>query len=164
MKFLFIMEEVIPIAMIFRESDTIEKDELPISKGADWYLNLLATPNRIFGENVLVAAHMSDKWPETSEKVLVLKFEDRVSHIYQATFPTFGGSIGMRPLRSVEPYWYEQIKENFLFPPAGVFANPPSATKGALFPKPRPLRGVTSARKEILFLSSEEYVGSSQES
>ncbi|KAM0038076.1 hypothetical protein Hdeb2414_s0013g00410641 [Helianthus debilis subsp. tardiflorus] len=32
-KFFFIREEVIPIAMIFRESDTIEKEELPIPKG-----------------------------------------------------------------------------------------------------------------------------------
>ncbi|KAJ0863995.1 hypothetical protein HanPSC8_Chr12g0536541 [Helianthus annuus] len=149
--------------MIFRESDTIEKEELPIPKGADWYLNLLATPNRIFGENVLVAAHMSDKWPETSEEVPVLKFEDREAHLYQAAFPTFGGSMGARPLRSGEPYWCEQIKGNFLFHPAGVFTNPPYATEGVLLHKPRPLRGVHSAGKEILFLSSEESVGSSQE-
>ncbi|KAJ0790232.1 hypothetical protein HanPI659440_Chr05g0213111 [Helianthus annuus] len=55
-KFFFIREEVIPIAMIFRESDTIEKEELAIPKVADCYLKLTATPNRIFGENVLVAA------------------------------------------------------------------------------------------------------------
>ncbi|KAM0067681.1 hypothetical protein Hdeb2414_s0002g00064131 [Helianthus debilis subsp. tardiflorus] len=105
MKFFFIREEVIPIAMVFRESDTIEKEELPIPKGADWYLNFLAMPNRIFGENVLVAAHMSDKWPETSEEVPVLKFEEREANLYQAAFPTFGGSMGVRPLRSGEPYW-----------------------------------------------------------
>ncbi|KAJ0814967.1 hypothetical protein HanPSC8_Chr17g0791931 [Helianthus annuus] len=163
MKFFFIREEVIPIAMIFRESDTIEKEGLPIPKRADWYLHLVATPNHIFGENVLVAAHMSDKWPETSDEVPVLKFEDRVAHLCQAAFPTFGGSMGVRPLRSREPYWYEQIKGNFLYPPAGVFANPPSTIEGALLPKPRPLRSVTSAGKEILFLSSEESVGSSQE-
>ncbi|KAM0005133.1 hypothetical protein Hdeb2414_s0219g00837461 [Helianthus debilis subsp. tardiflorus] len=77
-KFLFIREEVIPIAMIFREPDTIEKKELAIPKGADWYLKLTATPNRIFGENFLVAAQMSDKWPENSNEVPILKFEDRV--------------------------------------------------------------------------------------
>ncbi|KAJ0797057.1 hypothetical protein HanPI659440_Chr04g0169491 [Helianthus annuus] len=32
MKFFFIREEVMPIAMIFRESDKIEKEELPIPK------------------------------------------------------------------------------------------------------------------------------------
>ncbi|KAF5768188.1 hypothetical protein HanRHA438_Chr14g0644371 [Helianthus annuus] len=71
--------------------------------------------------------------------------------------------MGVRPLRSGETYWYKQIKGRFLFPPAGVFANPPTATEGALLPKPRPLRGVTFARKEILFLSSKESVGSSHE-
>ncbi|MFS7915729.1 hypothetical protein Hanom_Chr02g00168661 [Helianthus anomalus] len=70
-------EEVVPIAMIFRELDTIEKEELPIPKGADWYVKLTATPNHIFGENVLVAAQMSDKWPETSSEGPILKFEDR---------------------------------------------------------------------------------------
>ncbi|KAF5756574.1 hypothetical protein HanXRQr2_Chr17g0816311 [Helianthus annuus] len=163
MKFFFIREEVMPIAIIFRELDTIEKEELPIPKGVDWYLKLTATPNRIFGENVLVAAQMSDKWPETSNEVPVLKFEDREVHLYQAAFPTFGGSMGVRPLQSGEPYWYEQIKGNFLYPPIRVFANPPSATEGAQLPKPRPLRDVTSTGKEILFLSSEESVGSSQE-
>ncbi|MFS7912338.1 hypothetical protein Hanom_Chr02g00128801 [Helianthus anomalus] len=163
MKLFFIREEVIPIAMIFRESDVIDKEELPIPEGADWYLNLKVTPNRIFGENVLVAAHMSDKWSETSDEVPVLKFEDREAYLYQAAFPTFGGSMGMHPLRSGELYWYEQIKANFLYPPAGVFANPPTITEGALLPQPRPLRGVTSAGKEILYLSSEESVGSSQE-
>ncbi|KAF5810274.1 hypothetical protein HanRHA438_Chr04g0177231 [Helianthus annuus] len=59
-KFFFIREEVILIAMIFREPDAIEKEELAIPKGADWYLKLTATPNRIFGENVLVAVQMSD--------------------------------------------------------------------------------------------------------
>ncbi|KAJ0785995.1 hypothetical protein HanOQP8_Chr02g0049801 [Helianthus annuus] len=71
--------------------------------------------------------------------------------------------MGVRPLRSGEPFWYEQLKDNFLYLPTGVFANPPSETEGALLPKPRPLRDMTSNGKEILFLSSEESVGSSQE-
>ncbi|KAM0055878.1 hypothetical protein Hdeb2414_s0006g00211251 [Helianthus debilis subsp. tardiflorus] len=154
MKFFFIREEVIQIAMIFREPDTIDKEELSIPKRADWYLKLSATPNRIFCENVLVAVQVSDKWPETSNKVPILKF---------AAFPTFGGSMGVRLLQSGEPFWYDQIKGHFLYPPAGAFVTPPSATKGALLPKSRLLRGVTSAGKEILFLSSEESVGSSQE-
>ncbi|KAM0039886.1 hypothetical protein Hdeb2414_s0012g00387241 [Helianthus debilis subsp. tardiflorus] len=161
MKFFFIREEVIPIAMIFREPDVIEKEELPIPKRVDWYLKLTATPNRNFGENVLVAAQMSDKWPKTSNEVPILKFEDREAHLYQAAFPTFGGSMGVRPLQSGEPYWYEQIKGHFLYPPAGAFANTPTATEGAHLPNPRPLCVVTSAGKEILYLSSEESVGSS---
>ncbi|KAM0035383.1 hypothetical protein Hdeb2414_s0015g00445731 [Helianthus debilis subsp. tardiflorus] len=163
MKFFFIREEVMPIAMIFRESDKIEKEELPILKGSDWYMNLLVTPNRIFGEQVLVEAGMSDKWLELSEGVPVLKFNGEEGQLYQAAFSTFGGSMGGRPLQAGEAYWYEQIKGNFLYPPAGVFANPPSATEGAQLPKPRPLRGVNSAGKEILFLSSEKSVGSSKE-
>ncbi|KAJ0689327.1 hypothetical protein HanOQP8_Chr11g0404461 [Helianthus annuus] len=75
--FFFIREEVIPIAMIFCASDTIEKEELPIPKGEAGNLKLTATPNRIFGENVLVAAQMSDQWPEDSNEVPVLKFQDR---------------------------------------------------------------------------------------
>ncbi|MFS8003062.1 hypothetical protein Hanom_Chr13g01209501 [Helianthus anomalus] len=163
MKFFFIREEVIPIAMIFRESDKIDKEELSIPKVDDWYMRLLATPNRIFGEQVLVVAAMSDKWPERSEDIPLLMFNGEAAQLYQAAFPTFGGSKGVRPLEAVKVYWYEQIKGNFLYPPAGVFANPPTATEGAQLPKPRPLRGVTSAGKEILFLSSEESVGSSQE-
>ncbi|KAJ0715337.1 hypothetical protein HanPI659440_Chr13g0499951 [Helianthus annuus] len=76
-KSFFIREEVIPIAMIFRAPDSIEKEELLIPKGADWYLKLTATPNRIFGENILVAAQMSDQWPDDSNEVPVLKFQDR---------------------------------------------------------------------------------------
>ncbi|KAM0057754.1 hypothetical protein Hdeb2414_s0005g00162131 [Helianthus debilis subsp. tardiflorus] len=163
-KFFFIREEVVPIAMIFREPDAIENEELPIPKGADWYLKLTATPNRIFGENVLVAAQMSDQWPDDSNEVPVLKFQDREAHLYQAAFPTFGGSMGVRPLESGEPYWYERIKGHFLYPLAGIFANPPIATEGAHLPNPGPLRAVISAGKEILYLSSEESVGSSNES
>ncbi|KAJ0715988.1 hypothetical protein HanPI659440_Chr13g0507701 [Helianthus annuus] len=90
--------EIIPIAIIFRALDTIEKEVLPIPKGADWYLKLTATPNRIFGENVLVAAQMSNQWPVESTEVPVLKFQDKEAHLYQAAFPTFGGSMGVLPL------------------------------------------------------------------
>ncbi|KAJ0603951.1 hypothetical protein HanHA300_Chr02g0044091 [Helianthus annuus] len=45
MKFFFIREEVMLIAMLFRESDRIEKEEFPIPKAEDWYKRLMATPN-----------------------------------------------------------------------------------------------------------------------
>ncbi|MFS7986957.1 hypothetical protein Hanom_Chr11g01016351 [Helianthus anomalus] len=160
-KFFFIREEVIPIAMFFRAPDTIEKGELLIPKGADWYLKLIATPNRIFGENVLVAAQMSEQWLADRIEVPLLKFQDREAHLYQVVFPTFGRSMGVRPLESWEQYWYERIKGHFLYPLAGAFTNSPTANEGAHLPNPRPLRAVTSARKEILYLSSEESVGSS---
>ncbi|KAJ0667905.1 hypothetical protein HanPI659440_Chr17g0682941 [Helianthus annuus] len=82
---------------------------------------------------------MSSQWPETSNQVPILKFEDTEAHLYHAAFPTIGGSMGVSRLQSGEPYWYEQIKGHFLYPPAGAFANPPSATEGALLPKPRSL-------------------------
>ncbi|KAM0034226.1 hypothetical protein Hdeb2414_s0016g00495111 [Helianthus debilis subsp. tardiflorus] len=118
--------------MIFHAPGTIKKKELAIPKGANWYLKLTVMPNRIFGENVLVVAQMSDQWPGDSNEVLVLKFQDREAHLYQAAFPTFGGSMGVRPLESGEQYWYERIKGHFLYPPAGAFANPPTATEGVL--------------------------------
>ncbi|KAF5763659.1 hypothetical protein HanXRQr2_Chr15g0682931 [Helianthus annuus] len=72
--FFFIREDFIPIAMTFRAPDVIEKEELAIPKKEDWYVKLISTPNRVFGENVLVAAQMSDQWPQDSEEVPILKF------------------------------------------------------------------------------------------
>ncbi|KAJ0716354.1 hypothetical protein HanPI659440_Chr13g0511701 [Helianthus annuus] len=46
-KFFFIREEVMHVSMIFRESDMIEKEEFPIPKTEDWYLRLMANPNRV---------------------------------------------------------------------------------------------------------------------
>ncbi|KAJ0577724.1 hypothetical protein HanRHA438_Chr05g0231381 [Helianthus annuus] len=69
--------------------------------------------------------------------------------------------MSVRPLEPGEQYWYERIKGHFLYPPAGSFANPPTATKSAHIPNPRPLRAVTSAGKEILYLSSKKSLGSS---
>ncbi|KAM0038712.1 putative microtubule-associated protein 7 family [Helianthus debilis subsp. tardiflorus] len=155
-KFFFIREEVFPIAMPFRDwTEAIPKEDLPIPKNARWYQQLTPTPNRVFGENVLVAAKMSDQWSPSSREVPVLKIGD------QAAFTTFGGSMGVRPVRDDEESWYDQIKGNFMFPVADAFASPPTATEGAHYPKPRPLRSVTSAGKEVVYLSSEESVGSS---
>ncbi|KAF5756714.1 hypothetical protein HanRHA438_Chr17g0828081 [Helianthus annuus] len=147
MKFFFIREEVMPIAMIFRESDEILKEDLPLPKKELWYVRLTAMPNRIFGEQMLVAAGMSDRWPAPSQE------------LYQAAFTTFGGAMGVRPLEFGEVYRYEQIKDNFMYPPAGVFSNPRAATEGVHLPNPRPLSAVTSVGKEILYLSSEESLG-----
>ncbi|KAM0043956.1 hypothetical protein Hdeb2414_s0010g00347501 [Helianthus debilis subsp. tardiflorus] len=161
MKFLFIREEVMPIVIIFRESDEILKEDLPMPKKEMWYVRLTSTPNRVFGEQVLIAAGMSDRWPARSEEVPVLLLNGEVKQLYQAAFTTFGGAMGVRPLESGEAYWYEQIKDNFMYPPGGVFTNPPTGTEGAHLPNPRPLRAVISAGKEILYLSSEESIGSS---
>ncbi|MFS8006979.1 hypothetical protein Hanom_Chr14g01255581 [Helianthus anomalus] len=161
MKFFFIREEVMPIAMIFRESDEILKKDLPLLKKEMWYVCLTSTPNRVFGEQVLIVAGMSNRWHARSEEVPVLLLNGEVKQLYQAAFTTFAGAMGVRPLESGEAYWYEQIKDNFMYPLSGAFANPPTATGGAHLPNPRPLCVVTSAEKEILYLSSEEFVGSS---
>ncbi|XP_022003945.1 MAP7 domain-containing protein 2-like [Helianthus annuus] len=52
------------------------------------------------------------------------------AQLYQAAFSTFGGSMGVRPLRDDEESWYDQIKGNFMFPVEGAFASPPTATEG----------------------------------
>ncbi|KAF5822974.1 hypothetical protein HanRHA438_Chr01g0033961 [Helianthus annuus] len=72
MKFLFIRAEVIPMVMQFRRMGPIPKEEMKVPHGVAWYENLMALPNRVFGEQVLVAAGMSDKWPEDSKSVPVL--------------------------------------------------------------------------------------------
>ncbi|KAJ0795154.1 hypothetical protein HanPI659440_Chr04g0147291 [Helianthus annuus] len=161
-KFFFIREEVVPVAMTFREwTEAIPKEDLPIPKTALWYQQLTPTPNRVFGENVLVAAKMSDQWSPSSREVPVLKLGDQEAQLYQAAFTTFGGSMGVRAVCDDEESWYDQIKGNFMFPAADAFASPPTATEGAQYPKPRPLRSVTLAGKETFYLSSEESVGSS---
>ncbi|XP_035838275.1 uncharacterized protein LOC110901777 [Helianthus annuus] len=132
-KFFFIREEVLPIAMPFREwTEVIPKEDLPIPKSAQWYQRLTATPNRVFGENVLVAAKMSDQWSPSSRELPVLKIGDQETQLYQAAFPAFGGSMGVRPLRDDEEGWYDQIKGNFMLPAADAFASPPDATEGVL--------------------------------
>ncbi|MFS8022523.1 hypothetical protein Hanom_Chr16g01440491 [Helianthus anomalus] len=103
---------------------------------------------------------MSDQWPAESNDVPVLKFQDRGTTL-SGCFPHLRWIHRVRPLEPGEPYWNELIKGHFLYPPTGAFANPPTATEGAYLPNPRPLRVVTSAGKEILYLSSEESVGSS---
>ncbi|KAF5790740.1 hypothetical protein HanXRQr2_Chr09g0386711 [Helianthus annuus] len=40
--------------------------------------------------------------------------------------------MGVRPLEVGEEYWYEEIKGHFMYPVAGAFANPPTATEGVL--------------------------------
>ncbi|MFS7961947.1 hypothetical protein Hanom_Chr08g00720911 [Helianthus anomalus] len=149
--FFFIREEVIPIAMTFRSPDVIEKEELAIPKKDDWYVKLTATPNRVFGENILVTARMSDPWPAREQGSSEVR-------LYQAAFPTYGGSMGVRPLEAGEQYWYDEIKGHFMFPVAGAFADPHSATESAHIPNPMPLLALTSAGKNIVYLSSEESV------
>ncbi|KAJ0785615.1 hypothetical protein HanOQP8_Chr02g0045181 [Helianthus annuus] len=72
MKFFFICGEVIPMAMQFQGIVSIPKEEMRVPRGVAWYESLMALPNRVFGEQVLVAAGMSDKWLKHSESKPVL--------------------------------------------------------------------------------------------
>ncbi|KAJ0752812.1 hypothetical protein HanPI659440_Chr09g0328571 [Helianthus annuus] len=76
MKFFFIREEVIPVNMEFRHSVPIPKEDTKVPRGVVWYEKLLVLPNRMFGEQVLVTAGMSEKWLERSEDVPVLLLND----------------------------------------------------------------------------------------
>ncbi|KAJ0680696.1 hypothetical protein HanPI659440_Chr16g0627231 [Helianthus annuus] len=148
MKFVFIGAEVIPMAMQFRAMGPIAKEDMAIPRGATWYEGLMVLPNRVFDEQVLAAAGMSDKWPEDNESVPVLLFDEQV--------------MGMRPLRDGEEFWLEQIRPNFMYTRLDAFAVPPLATEGARIPNPSPCRAITSTGKEIVYFSSEESVDSSE--
>ncbi|MFS7997204.1 hypothetical protein Hanom_Chr12g01138921 [Helianthus anomalus] len=168
-KFFYIREEVIPIAMKFRDSAPIQKEDIKIPRGAAWYEKLLALPNEVFGEQVLVAAGMSDKWPHGSPNVPVLLLEDEGSTliiapcvnaevvIYHRAFPAYVGVMNMRPLRDGEEYWFEQIWANFMYARVEMFAAPLVVTEGVHIPSCRPCRAITPAEK-VVYLSSEESV------
>ncbi|KAJ0669224.1 hypothetical protein HanPI659440_Chr17g0698601 [Helianthus annuus] len=104
---------------------------------------------------------MSDKWLERSTDVSVLLLNGEEDALYQSAFKTFDRTLGVRPLRAREEYWYEQIKRNFIYASAELFVNPPVSTEGARIPNPRPCHAVTSVGKEIVYLSNEESLGSS---
>ncbi|MFS7920976.1 hypothetical protein Hanom_Chr03g00231191 [Helianthus anomalus] len=144
--FFYIHEEVIPIAMDFRDPTPIPKETLKIPKGVAWYGKLSALPNRTFGEQVLVAAGMSDKWPNTRTDVPVLILD----------------GVGMCPVHDDEELWYEQIQDNFMYPPADTFAASPTSTEGAHILNLMSCRAITPAVEEVVLLSSGEYIASSK--
>ncbi|KAM0026036.1 hypothetical protein Hdeb2414_s0020g00553451 [Helianthus debilis subsp. tardiflorus] len=162
MKFFYIHAEVIPMVMQFRDSAPIAKEDLKIPRGAAWYEKLLALPNQAFSEQVLVTVGMSDRWPHGILNVPVLLLDGEEVVLYHRTFPAHAGVMGVRPLRAGEEYWSEQIRPNFLYARADVFAVPPVATEGAHIPNPRPCRATAHAGKEIVYLSSEESIASSE--
>ncbi|KAJ0801173.1 hypothetical protein HanPI659440_Chr03g0114291 [Helianthus annuus] len=130
-------------------------------------------PNQAFGEQVLVAAGMSDKWPNTSTNVPVLHLDgvatkaQRLCHfaeieLYHRAFPANAGVIGVRPVHDDEELWYEQIQDNFIYPLADTFAASPTATEGAHILNPMPCRAITPAEEEVVLLSSGESIASSE--
>ncbi|KAJ0786277.1 hypothetical protein HanOQP8_Chr02g0053491 [Helianthus annuus] len=103
---------------------------------------------------------MSDQWPHDSKEVPVLKFEDRGTTLPSCLLH-FWWIYGYAPVKVRGAVLYDRIKPCFMYLVPGAFADPPSTTKGAHIPNPRPLRALISAGKEIVYLSSEESVGSS---
>ncbi|MFS7952126.1 hypothetical protein Hanom_Chr07g00603261 [Helianthus anomalus] len=75
-------------------------------------------------------------------------------------FPHLWWIYGRAPARVWRAILVRADQRSLLYPPARAFANPHTATEDAHLPNPRPLRDVTSGGKEILYLSSEESVGS----
>ncbi|KAF5782568.1 hypothetical protein HanRHA438_Chr11g0510141 [Helianthus annuus] len=114
----------------------IAKKDMATPHGAASYENLMALPNRVFGEQVLVAAGMNNRWPEDSEGVPVLLFDGQSKVLLSfckalsKCFPTFAGVMGTRPLRDGEEFWLEQIRPNFMYALLDAFAAPPLATEG----------------------------------
>ncbi|MFS7912970.1 hypothetical protein Hanom_Chr02g00136171 [Helianthus anomalus] len=104
MKFFYICAEVILMVMQFRDSVPIVREDLKISRDAAWYEKLMALPNQAFGEQVLVAAGMSDKWPHDSENVPVLLLKGQEVATYHHAFPAYAGVMAVRPLRTDEKY------------------------------------------------------------
>ncbi|MFS7903002.1 hypothetical protein Hanom_Chr01g00018501 [Helianthus anomalus] len=191
MKFFYIHGEVIPMAMQFRDMGSIPKEDLKIPRDAAWYEKLMVLPNQAFGEHVLVAAGMSDRWLHDSGNVSVLlleaqgkslcfitsffkKFLKIISSnanslffnaevaLYHRAFPTHAGVMGVRLLCAGEEYWSEQIRSNFTYDKAELFAAPLVVTEGAHISNPRPCKAITPAEKEVVYLSSEESVASSE--
>ncbi|KAJ0437175.1 hypothetical protein HanHA300_Chr16g0599041 [Helianthus annuus] len=148
--------------MDFRGQGLIPKEELKVAKDVAWYEGLQALPNLAFGENVLLTAGMSDKWPQDCQVVPVLLLDGVEIDLYHKAFPACSGVMDVRSLGDGEEYWYEQMCANFLYPPANAFAAPPTATKGAHVLNPRPCRAVTPSGEEIVLLSSKESISSSK--
>ncbi|MFS7968846.1 hypothetical protein Hanom_Chr09g00802311 [Helianthus anomalus] len=121
----------------FRAMGPISKEDMVIPHGATWYEGLMALPNWVFGEQVL-------------------------AKIYQSAFPTFAPIMGTRPLCDGDRFWLEQIRPNFTYTRLDAFAVSLIATEGARVPNPRPCKAITFAGKEIVYLSSEESVDSSE--
>ncbi|KAF5781563.1 hypothetical protein HanRHA438_Chr11g0497671 [Helianthus annuus] len=156
-KFFYIHEEVIPVAMEFRDPEPIPKENLKIPKGTTWYERLKSLPNQAFGEQVLVVACMSDKWPTTSRNVPMLLVDGQVE-LYHWAFVSHAEVMGVRALCEGEDLWYDQIQGNFMYPPAGAFATPPVATGGAHIMNP--CRAITPAGEDVVLLSSGESIAS----
>ncbi|MFS7954503.1 hypothetical protein Hanom_Chr07g00631251 [Helianthus anomalus] len=115
--------------MEFRALGFTPKKDIVIPKGTAWYEGLKVLPNQAFGEQVLVAVRISDRWSRNSKKVLVLLLDDVEINLYHRTFPT-----NVRVM------------------------DPPAATEGARILNHGLCRAITPIREEVILLSSEESI------
>ncbi|MFS7966437.1 hypothetical protein Hanom_Chr09g00773731 [Helianthus anomalus] len=116
-------------------------------------------PKEAFGEQVLVAAGMSDKWSSTSTNVPILLLNG--IDLYHRIFPANVGVMGVRPLRDDEELWNGQIRENFMYAPANAFAVSPTANEGVHILNPKSCRAITPFGEEVVLFSSGESIASS---
>ncbi|MFS8025213.1 hypothetical protein Hanom_Chr16g01472331 [Helianthus anomalus] len=135
MKFFYIRAEEIPIVMQFRDMGTIPKEDLKIPRDAAWYEKL---------------------W-RCQTKSLVSKCCALPSRV-----PSPCWCDGCEAPAQGEEYWSEQIPPNFMYVRVELFATPPVATEGAHNSNPSPCRAITPAGIEVVYLSSEELVASSE--
>ncbi|MFS7978311.1 hypothetical protein Hanom_Chr10g00914011 [Helianthus anomalus] len=57
------------MVMVFHDPAPIPKEHMRVPRDAGWYEKLLVLPNQAFCEQMLVAAGMSDWWPQESTNV-----------------------------------------------------------------------------------------------
>ncbi|KAJ0489941.1 hypothetical protein HanHA300_Chr12g0449681 [Helianthus annuus] len=103
---------------------------------------------------------MSNKWPETSSEVPILKFENRGA-LVSSCFPHLWWINGCAPAGIRGAILVQADQRSFSVSPCWRLFQSFHCNRGAHLPNSRPVRAVTFAGKEILYLSSEEYVGSS---
>ncbi|MFS7976990.1 hypothetical protein Hanom_Chr10g00898871 [Helianthus anomalus] len=100
---------------------------------------------------------MSDQWPEDSHEVPVLKFQDRG----ELLSPPLVGRWACARWRLASSSDTNGSKVIFCIPQLELSPIHLLLLKVRIYLPPPPLRGVTSAGKEVVYLSSEESVGSS---
>ncbi|MFS7936858.1 hypothetical protein Hanom_Chr05g00420741 [Helianthus anomalus] len=136
--------------MTFRTPGEIEKETFLVPKGEVWYNSIRALPNRLFGEQTLVAAGMSDRWkPESLEVTIYV--EGGVESIFFKAFKASLRTIEVRQVRPGEQTWYNRIRVNFIYPHAELFTAPIPEVEGAHILNPRPFRAVTPSGRKLLY-------------
>ncbi|KAF5813534.1 hypothetical protein HanRHA438_Chr03g0110631 [Helianthus annuus] len=147
--------------MEFCDPTRIPKEDLKIPRGAGWYEKLLALPKQTFGEQVLVATGMNDRWPRTNTNVPMLLLRRRLPSITGRSMQTLV-LWACGPCAGVRSSGTSKIRCNFMYPSTEFFVAPKTMTEGACIPNPRPCRAITPAGEEVVLISNEESIASSE--